>query len=222
MRLTRQVVFWSTLLFGVSAVAELPSSYRTDRWEGSFRVIGLQSEDVVGENGSRADIDGDVGFGFDFAYNHDEHLALGMALEWVDTDFRSTSQSDAGNIAFDGRGDLEMTTFNLNGTYHFTDKALAPYVHAALGATYLDTNVPTGPSVPVCWWDPWWGYYCGLDTPTLNDTVFSSELGVGMRLDVNDRFFVRGGYSRQWLDVDRGAGTVELGLWRFGIGSFFY
>ena len=94
-------------------------------------------------------------------------------------------------------------------------------MQGAIGATYLDTNVPTGPSVPVCWWDPWWGYYCGFDTPTLSDTVFSYEVGAGVRLDVNDRLFMRGGYSQQWLDVHRGVDTLDQGLWRFGVGWFF-
>ncbi|MZR62487.1 outer membrane protein [Alcanivorax sp. DP30] len=204
----------------LSALAEIPNSYRAERWEGSFRVLGLQGHTVTGERGSSADITDDVGFGFDMAYNRDEHLSLGFALEWLETDFRSDTTSDS-NGSFDGRGELEMTTMNLNGTWHFLDKALTPYVHGAVGATYLDTNVATGPSVPVCWYDPWWGYYCGLDTPTLSDTVFSYEAGAGVRLDMNDNAFLRAGYSQQWLDVDRGVGTVDQGLWRFSIGMLF-
>ncbi|WP_290522783.1 outer membrane beta-barrel protein [Alcanivorax sp.] len=214
---------WLGLLAGVmplQLLAEIPHSYRAERWEGSFRVIGLEGQTVSGERGSSVDITDDVGFGFDMAYNRDEHLSLGFALEWLETDFRSDTTSDA-NGSFDGRGELEMTTMNLNATWHFARKALTPYVHGAVGATYLDTNVATGPSVPVCWYDPWWGYYCGLDTPTLNDTVFSYEVGAGLRLDMSDTAFMRAGYSQQWLDVDRGAGTVDQGLWRFGIGMLF-
>ncbi|MCK0155006.1 outer membrane beta-barrel protein [Alcanivorax sp. S6407] len=214
---------FSVLLFlaiPAQLLAEIPNSYRAERWEGSIRVIGLQGQKVTGERGSSVDITDDVGFGFDMAYNHDEHLALGFAMEWVETDFRTDTTSDA-NGSFDGRGELEMTTMNLHGTWHFFDKALTPYVHGALGATYLDTNVATGPSVPVCWYDPWWGYYCGLSTPTLSDTVFSYEAGAGLRLDIDDSTFVRAGYSQQWLDVGRGVDTVDQGLWRFGIGMVF-
>ena len=32
---------------------------------------------------------------------------------------------------------------------------------------------------------------------------------------------MRAGYSQQWLDVDRGVGTLDQGLWRFGIGMMF-
>jgi len=217
----RVVWIGTACLLSLPALAEIPNSYRAERWEGSFRVIGLEGQSFTGDGGSQAKVDDDIGFGFDFAYNLDEKLSLGFALEWVDTDFRTTMQPVAGGTAFDGRGDLEVTTMNVNGTYHFFRKALTPYVHGAMGATYLDTNVPTGPSTPVCWWDPWWGYYCGLDTPTLNDTVFSYEVGAGVRLDVNDQFFMRGGYSQQWLDVDRSAGTVDQGLWRVGFGMLF-
>ncbi|KGD65497.1 lipoprotein [Alcanivorax nanhaiticus] len=214
---------WSVpllVMFASSAVAEIPNSYRAERWEGSFRVIGLEGQTVPGERGSSVDITDDVGFGFDMAYNRDEHLSFGFALEWIETDFRTDNDGVSGDD-FDGRGELEMTTMNLNATWHFVNKALTPYVHGAVGATYLDTNVATGPSVPVCWYDPWWGYYCGLDTPTLSDTVFSYEAGAGLRLDMTDTAFMRAGYSRQWLDVDRGVGTLDQGLWRFGIGMMF-
>ncbi|EKF74291.1 lipoprotein [Alcanivorax hongdengensis A-11-3] len=202
-------------------MADLGNSYRAERWEGSFRLNGLQSESFDGKNGSSADIDDAVGFGFDFAYNLDENLALGMALEWVDTDFETTSREVGGSQSYSGKGDLEMTTLNVNGTYYFLPKVITPYVHASLGATYLDTDVPTGPPVPVCWWDPWWGYYCGLDTPTLSESAFSYEVGAGVRWEVNDAFFVRGGYSQQWLDVGKGAGTVDVGLYRLGLGFYF-
>ncbi len=207
-------------LIPVGALAEIPNSYRAERWEGSFRVIGLEGQAVSGERGSSVDITDDVGFGFDMAYNRDEHLSFGFALEWIETDFRTDNDGVSGDD-FDGRGELEMTTMNLNATWHFVNKALTPYVHGAVGATYLDTNVATGPSVPVCWYDPWWGYYCGLDTPTLSDTVFSYEAGAGLRLDMTDTAFMRAGYSQQWLDVDRGVGTLDQGLWRFGIGMMF-
>ena len=208
------------VLLSMNAVAEIPNSYRTERWEGGFRLLGLQGQTLNGDRGSEVRIDDDIGFGFDFAYNLDEHVQFGFALEWVDTDFRTSNEIDPAG-RFEGSGELEMTTMALNGTYHFFRKALTPYVQGAIGATYLDTNVPTGPSVPVCWWDPWWGYYCGYDTPTLSDTVFSYEVGAGIRLDVSDRFFMRGGYSQQWLDVDRGVDTLDQGLWRFGIGWVF-
>ena len=200
--------------------SDIPNSYRAERWEGSLRVLGLQGQTVTGERGSRVAITDDVGFGFDMAYNHDEHLSLGFGMEWVETEFRTANPVVSGED-FDGRGELEMTTLNLSGTWHFFQKALTPYVLGAAGATYLNTNVATGPAVPVCWYDPWWGYYCGLDTPTLSDTVFSYEAGAGIRLDLNDGGFVRAGYSQQWLDVGRGVGTVDQGLWWFGIGMVF-
>lgn len=215
--------YWSGLLVSLLplvSLADIPNSYRAERWEGSVRVLGLQGQTVTGERGSEVDIQDEVGFGFDMGYHYDEHLAFGAALEWVETDFRTENSVVAGND-FEGRGELEMTTMSLNGTYHFFRKALTPYLHGAAGMTYLNTNVATGPAVPVCWYDPWWGYYCGLDTPTLSDTVFSYEAGIGVRLDISDKSFLRGGYSQQWLDVDRGVGTVDQGLWRFSMGMLF-
>ena len=201
----------------LNAIAEIPNSYRTERWEGGFRFLGLQGQTLNGDRSLKCVLMTISASGSILPITWMSTCRWG-SLE-VDT-FRTTNQVDPTG-RFDGRGELEMTTMNLNGTYHFFRKALTPYVQGAIGATYLDTNVPTGPSVPVCWWDPWWGYYCGFDTPTLSDTVFSYEVGAGVRLDVNDRLFMRGGYSQQWLDVDRGVDTLDQGLWRFGVGWFF-
>ena len=215
--------YWAApllVMFAGSAVAEIPNSYRSGHWEGSLRILGLEGQTVSGERDSSVDITDGMGFGFDMAYNRDKHLSLGFALEWLETDFRTKSDPVTGDD-FDGRGEMEITTMNLNATWHFFNKALTPYVHGAVGATYIDTNVATGPSVPVCWYDPWWGYHCRLETPTLSDTMFSYEAGVGLRLEMTNSAFMRAGYSQQWLDVDRGIGTLDQGLWRLGIGVMF-
>ncbi|MGB2337547.1 MAG: hypothetical protein ACPH5V_09560 [Alcanivorax sp.] len=92
----RVVWIGTACLLSLPALAEIPNSYRAERWEGSFRVIGLEGQSFTGDGGSKAKVDDDIGFGFDMAYNLDEKLSLGFALEWVDTDFRTTTQPVAG------------------------------------------------------------------------------------------------------------------------------
>ena len=73
----------------------------------------------------------------------------------------------------------------------------------------------------MCWWDPWWGYYCGSTVPTKSEDYWSYNVGAGMRWDAKGALFLRGMLSRQWVDVGGGLGKpdftqarVEVG-WRF-------
>ncbi len=60
-------VVWGGMacLLSLPALAEIPNSYRAERWEGSFRVIGLEGQSFTGDGGSQAKVDDDSGVGFD-------------------------------------------------------------------------------------------------------------------------------------------------------------
>ena len=74
-----------------------------------------------------------------------------------------------------------------NAIWHLMDGPLTPYVGAGLGWTWIDTNVPTGPPVTGCWWDPWWGYVCYTDYPTKTTDAFSYQAILGVRYEFNPR-----------------------------------
>jgi hypothetical protein len=57
---------------------------------------------------------------------------------------------------------------------------VAPYAGAALGWVTIDTNVPTGPPVGYCWFDPWWGLRCDSVQPTHTTTELPSEFNKAM------------------------------------------
>jgi hypothetical protein len=70
----------------------------------------------------------------------------------------------------------------------------------------------------VCWWDPWWGYYCGSVVPTKSNTYFSYNAGAGLRWDVNRAIFLRAVAVRQWIDVGGPVGSPAMDQYRIDIG----
>jgi opacity protein-like surface antigen len=172
--------------------------------------------DLRGSCGSRAQIQGAWGFGFGFGYNFNNHLALGGELNWAQADYTRTTAPGAGNpgSSFIRTGTIETSTLRMNGTWNLLASDFTPFATGGIGSTYVDTNIPDGPTQ--CWVDPWYGTYCG--TPTKSNTYFSYNAGVGLRWDVNREFFLRGVYTRQWIDVGGGLGSPAFDQYRIDFG----
>jgi len=212
LRITISVLLAS---YAVAASGQV-SAQRAGRWEFTLQPQYVDSQSVSGANGSRASIDSDWGFGMGLAYNFNPHFALGGELTWNDAGYRATITPGPGNAgsSFNLNGHMETTTLRLNGTWHFLSGNFTPFATGGIGATWVDTNIPNGPTQ--CWVDPWWGTYC--DTPTRSDTHFSYNAGAGLRWDVNRRFFLSAAYIRQWIDVGGGAGTPATDQFRLVFG----
>ncbi len=196
---------------------------RAGHWDASFNVLYGASKTVNSSNSSSADIDGGYGWGFGIGYNFDDHLGLEFNGSWRQADYKATTTPAAGNS--NGRqnfsGTLDVGNMSVNGIFNLLASSLTPFVSGGIGATYVNSDVPAGLPVNVCWWDPWWGYYCGPVVPTKSDTYFSYNVGVGVRWDSKQSLFLRGMVSEQWMDVGGGVGTPSFTQYRFDIGTRF-
>jgi opacity protein-like surface antigen len=202
-------------LYAVGAAAQ-SSGPRAGRWEFTLQPQYVDSKTVTGGNGSSANIESDWGFGIGLAYNFSNHLALGGELTWNDAGYRAKVTPGIGNAgsSFNLNGTMETSTLRMNGTWHLLASNFTPFVTGGIGATWVDTNIPNGPTQ--CWEDPWWGTYC--DTPTRSNTYFSYNAGAGLRWDVNRGFFMSAAYIRQWIDVGGATGSPAMDQFRFSFG----
>ena len=213
--LYRAAVAVILVLHAMSAAAQ-GSALRAGRWEFTLQPQYVDSMSVSGGNGSRANIDSDWGFGFGLTYNFDNHFALGGELTWNDAGYRARIVPGPGNAgsSFDLVGTMETSTLRMNATWNFLAAAFTPFVTGGIGATWVDTNIPNGPTS--CWVDPWWGTYC--DTPTRSNTYFSYNAGAGLRWDVNRSFFMSATYIRQFINVGGATGTPAADQFRLAFG----
>jgi len=153
----------------------------------------------------------------------DNHWAFGLEFSWREAGYSATTTPDVGNPnpSFTASGTLDVSTTALTATYHFSPSSLTPLVTANVGRTWIDTNIPNGPPSNVCWWDPWWGYYCGPVVPTKSDVYWSYGLGLGVRWDSQGPFFLRGLVNEQWIDVGGNVGTPSFTIYRVDLGFRF-
>jgi opacity protein-like surface antigen len=210
------------VVFALYAPVCAAQGLRAGKWEFTIQSQYTESQDVTSDNASRAEIDDAFGFGLGFAYNLNEHFSLGADVMWGEADYTATETQDGNpNTARSVSGELETSTIRLNAAWNILASPLTPFVIGGIGATWVDTNIPDGPPSNVCWWDPWWGYYCSTSVPTKDDTYLSYMAGAGLRWDSQGSFFLRGLAAIQWIDVGGGIGTLDVTQYRIDVGFKF-
>jgi opacity protein-like surface antigen len=199
---------------------------RAGKWEFTLQPQYTHSTTFDTGNGSGGKIDSSLGFGFGVGYNLNANLTLGGDFAWSTGNYSGTAAPAPGNpgAPYTFTGTLESNTIRFNATWNFLPGDVTPFVIAGIGSTYIDTNVPVNPALPpqtVCWWDPWWGYYCGAYVPTRTAYYVSYSGGVGVRFEVDRSIFLRALVNRMWIDAGSSLGTPWIDQYRFDVGFKF-
>ncbi len=191
---------------------------REPGWEFGAEAIYQFSTDVDFKRGSAASLDDDLGLAIVFAYRFNNRFDLQFSLDWNTVDYDVTvAPGGEGLLGFTGRGDLESFTPRVAGTFNILEGDITPYITAGAGWAFIDTNIPNGPPETSCWWDPWWGYYCGTFQNTRSVDNLTYNVGAGVRWDVSDTITLKLGYNRNWLDLKQASGTPGFDQIRLGV-----
>jgi opacity protein-like surface antigen len=192
---------------------------RSRTWEVDLGAHWMRSETIDFRGGSTLKLDNDTGFGFGFAYNFNSQFSLGASFEGFEPDYHATiASADPSQEPDRFSGNVRLTTAMVDGTYYILPRSFTPYVSAGVGFTNVDTDIPRGPPLVGCWWDPWYGYVCDYFVRTKQEDEFSYRAEAGLRWDITPFFYVKGSYGRTWLDVGHSAGDAQLDVWRIDVG----
>ena len=221
MKYVLQVSLSLLLAAGALDAAAQGSAGRAGKWEVTLQPQYTHSKTFDSGNGTSGTVDSTLGFGFGVAYNLNNNFALGGDFVWSTASYSATITPAAGNPG-PGQtlnGVLDTSTIRFNAIWNMiANGEFTPFVIAGIGSTYVDTNIPyAGP--PVCWYDPWWGYYCSQPTRTAYDVSYSGALGVRWEIDRN--IFLRALANRTWIDVGGSLGTPYIDQYRIDIGFKF-
>ena len=191
---------------------------RKQTWETSFEVVYLGGELMEFDHGSSVDSDSDIGWGFTFGYNLDEHLNLGFEFNTNHTRYNATIiPEDPTENVHQIKHKMTTYTAQFNGIYHFSPGPVTPYIQAGLGWTNIDSNVADGPPSGYCGW--YWGYYyCNTYYRTYDKDSFSYNMALGFRVDLSRTTFVRASYGVLWVDMSKVSSTPTFELGRLEIG----
>jgi opacity protein-like surface antigen len=211
------ILVCGTLCMGLGSA---DAQNRGDRWEFSLGGLYQFSEDLETNLGSTLETDGELGLIVDFGYNIDDHLAVnfGFTYTGVGYDANVVTEED-GVIGISGS--FDQMVFSANAIYHFGDGWVTPYIGAGIGYTWIDTNIPNGPSQGVCWWDPWWGWVCYETYPTKTVDAFSYQAILGVRYEFNPMNFMKFSYTSQWMDFSGPSNTPRYDVIGIEFGWMF-
>ena len=209
----------TSLIFGYSATADANQTRRDGKWEATFQFSNTQSLNIDGEGGSGLDINNDLGWGFTFGYNINEHFLVN--LEWMAStpNYKATFIDDDGEASSISHK-LDMYHTQINGVYNFSTDQFTPFVQAGFGWSYLDSNIANGPPQGGCWYDPWWGYICDYYQSTYDDTRFSYNVAAGFRYEIDNGLTVKASYKQLWMDLSSSE-DASMGIIHVEIGSIF-
>jgi opacity protein-like surface antigen len=198
----------------VSAITLSASSAladRSDSYEFTLQVPYTYAETIESSGGAQIETEADAGFGFSVGYNYSNNFNLHGNFTWNSTSYSATSIIDTPSPTTEAYGGvMDAFTASLTGDYYFGNGALQPFVSGSLGWSTINSNIAAGPVEGVCWWDPWWGYICDYYQPTYGTDSWTYGVGGGLRFDISDKLFLRGGYSERWIDLDN-AGNTSIG-----------
>ena len=190
-----------------AAPAEAQVQYREGHWQFSVPITFTSGVEFDGLAGTSVDLNNDVSWGFGFGYHVNSKFMVGMDITWISAHYDADVDIDTdGDIIPDGTvtlgGRLDASNFQGVGQFNFIDSGnFTPFVRGNLGFTYTDSNIPSGPTQGVCWWDPWWGYICDAWQPTFDQTSFSFGGSAGIRAGLGPRFFLEAAAAGLWLDM---------------------
>ena len=204
--------------------AAAQESTRAGKWQVSIPITFTSSSSYDSDESS-FDVNDDLGWGFGFGYHLTPRFMVGSDFTWLSANYDARVATD-----FDGdqnpddsvsvAGTLDAANLQFVGQYNFLTGRFTPFVRASFGWTWIDSNIPAGPTQGVCWWDPWYGYICDTWQPTFEDTAFAYGAAGGVRAELAERFFIEGSYNVLWLDLDK-AGTQSFDGFRVNFGWVF-
>jgi opacity protein-like surface antigen len=219
-RLTKMLTVAAAALIMITGVAVADAQDRDDRWEFGLGLLFQGGADIEPENGSTVDTDDDFGFQLDAGYNFTDNVAVKFGFQWTGVGYQADGVDEDGD-PFGISGSYDQLALFGDLTYYFGSSALAPYVSAGIGWTWIDTNIPSGPPVTGCWWDPWWGYVCYTTYPTETTNAFSYQASLGLRYEFNYNTYLDFGYTSQWVALGTTNGTPRFDVLSLEIGWMF-
>ena len=205
---------------GLIFVSDALAGSRASRPEFSMLLPYVEGKRHEFENNTALEFGSDVGLGFAYAENYNENIGLRISLDWHSIGYTATRrQIDETRTVW--AENFDMISLMFGGTYYLLANDITPFVEGEFGWTFMDTNIPTGEEVEGCIYDPFLGYVCANNPQTYTETEFTYNVGIGLRADFRDKFFVRAGYYSKVVMIDRADSDPDFSGFRFDFGTMY-
>ena len=156
MILASGTVLGAACLIPWAAAAE--ASERAMKWQMSIPITFTSGSSYDSEEGTSIDVNDDLGWGVGFGYHLNQRFMVGADFTWLSANYDAHVATDfdgdqVPDDSVDISGTLDAANFQLVGQYNILPGRITPFVRGSLGWTWVDSNIPSGPTQGVCWWD---------------------------------------------------------------------
>lgn len=171
---------------------------RTGRWDFSIMTRYSWSKDFTDDNGAGLKFEDDLGWGFGFSKYLSEQANVGMVFAWHSIYYTGTAVGEVAGDTHTYSNTLSTSTLGIYGDYAFGSKKFKPYLSGNLGWLRANTNI-TADVDGGCYYYPYVGYQCATwQSSTYGDDTFAYGLGIGLRMDISPKAFLKIGYEHAW------------------------
>lgn len=197
------------LLIAFSGQTCAQSRAHTNEWSLDLFIVGPKH--YLFEGGASARNDGGGGIGLTVAHNLNDYFAVGADATLSEFGYRASVAPGAGNAAagLQSEGSLGTAALRAHLTWNLLARPVTPFLTAAAGVVFLDSNLDADPPANACWIYPWHGEVCSDKAPKSNLARFTYGFGAGMRFDLpRDLGFIRAMVGGEWILISEALSPV--------------
>ena len=184
-------------------------------WEFRIGPARIDSKTIDFNGGTSVDFSGTTGIKIGTGYYVSDQLIIGGNFAYTQGDFNGTVQSGTpGGGAHIENGHIDYSSLMFDATYLLPLQGrFKPFGEVGLGWTWVNTNIASGPPQVGCWWDPWWGYICNGYQPTVGNSSFAWQAGLGLQINFSHSFALAPAVKWTWVELHNSSGTPAFLTW---------
>ena len=197
----------------------LADADREQRWEVYFSPNYVASKTLTFDNDVKVALNDRSGWSLGFGFNFTDNVSAEIIFGTGTGNYAVATTTDDGK-PYEYSNTMSSSSMLIGMTYNVIDGPFTPYISGNFGASFVDTGVKDGGGYESCYYDPWYGYVCGVYETTKTSTDFTYGASIGLRYDFDNKLFVKGGMGVNVVNFDSKE-TPLFTTYQLTVGSIF-
>ncbi len=175
---------------------------KAGRWQVAFTPQYIASKSLSYGDKGDVEFNDRSGWGFGIGYFVSSQISLDMNFLSTTGGFKGTvNESNGTQTKY--KGNMYSSSFDMSMTYNILKDNFTPFVSINVGSSFIDSGIATGNYYTGTCYDPWYGYYYTCyDVETKTSFKFHYGATLGLRYDLKNRLFFKGGVNANVLDFN--------------------
>ena len=210
----------SILFFLISTLTT--SQADTDReqqWEVYFSPNYVAAKTLSFDQGAQVELNDRTGWSLGFGFNFTNHVSGDFVFSSGNGSYAVKTVDDM-DQPVEYSNNMYSSSMMIGMTYNMIDGPFTPYISGNIGATFVDTGIRDGGGYDSCYYDPFYGYVCGVYETTKTSTEFAYGASVGLRYDLKNQLFLKAGVGVSVVNFNA-SNTPLFSIYQLTIGSRF-